>query len=118
MSHVTEDEFNSIVRAEFKSLPCELTEDNLNEFVKACNRVESLCADQSLYRLLIPFHYLTFGWQSAYGKGFTWNEFFNDIIANGCSVVNYSENNFGAMLWFKPNKEEVAGFCISVEHDD
>lgn len=100
----------------FGALPNKLTKENISDFAEACNKVSALCSDPKLYRLLIPFHHLTFRWQSAYGEGFTWQKFLEDIIADGCTSVECTKGQFGPGLWFSNGSREEFG--ISMVHDD
>ena len=53
--------------SQFKVLPDIISEDSINEFETTLHRIDNLCADNpNSYRLIMPFHKLTFGWQSAY----------------------------------------------------
>lgn len=103
----------------FGSLPNTLTKENLSLFSKACEYVDDLCNDPKSFRLLMPFHNLTFGWQSAYASGFTWDKFLNEIIEDHCTTVDCVITNFGPRLLFKNGSlNKRPEFCISMEHDD
>ena len=113
-----EKEFNDLAYKAFSVLPNKLTKENISGFVEACHKVSSLCRDPKLYRLLIPFHHLTFGWQSAYGEGFTWELFLKSILEDGCTDVECSMGYFGPILLFSDKDHSEINFRISVVHDD
>lgn len=103
----------------FSGLPNKLCKDNFQVFIEACRYVDELCSDSSAFRLLMPFHRLTFGWQSAYGKGFTWELFFDEILNNKCVYVSYKESQFGPALYFSDNADSNdASFSICMVHND
>ena len=88
-----DDESYSVIM----SLPDEMTDKILFKFVDACKEIQNIAADAfdqaevlgirdlfSWRRLLMPFHTFAGKWASAYGKGFTWKEFIEDIYNEGC----------------------------------
>lgn len=120
----TSDDIQNLAYTIFSALPTKLNTSNVTTFSEVCEYVDHLCGDNpNLYRLLMPFHYLTFGWQPAYGDGFTWEQFLKDIIEDGCIDVVCSMTNYGPALWFEDksaltNDSCKINFCISMEHDD
>ena len=108
MSNVctSSEELITLANTAFSALPDKLDKHNITKFSNICEYVADLCSDPKLYRLLMPFHHLTFGWQSAYGTGFTWLKFLQDIIDNDCIDVTYVPGGFGGpSLWFRKSKD-------------
>lgn len=70
----------------------------------------------------MPFHHLTFEWQSAYGEGFTWQKFLQDILDSDCTEVLCISSNDDTVpsLWFSKNlsKSKEYDFSIILVHDD
>lgn len=106
----------------FSALPNKLDKQNITRFSDICDYADELCDDHSLYTLLMPFHHLTFEWQSAYGVGFTWRKFLQEILDNDCTEVTYvsSHGDTGPSLYFSKNigADQWYYFSIMVVHDD
>lgn len=102
----------------FRALPEFLSEDNEDMFENALCLIDRLCADNpNTYRLLMPFHKLTFGWQSAYARGFTWEDFLKDIIENDFTNVKKILNkSLPCMIFYNSSGEE--GFSVDLVHED
>lgn len=76
-------------------LPNFITKENLDSIASLMNRIDKI-TDRSLFdraenlgvrdffgswRLMfLPFWKLSFGWESAYGKGFTWKDFLGHLL--------------------------------------
>ena len=106
----------------FSALPDKLDKQSVTLFSDICEYVDSLCSNPDLYRLLMPFHHLTFGWQSAYGEGFTWRKFLQEILDNDCTEVSYvsSHGDTGPSLCFSKNRgaDQWHDFRIMVVHNE
>lgn len=100
----------------FDALPNTIDNQNITLFSDACDYVERLVEDPDLFRLLLPFHHLTYSWANAWGKGFTWKQFLKDIVADGCTSVECTKGQFGPCLTFSNADRDE--FCISMVHDD
>lgn len=103
---------------QFKKLPDVLSEDNIEAFENILYSVDELCADNPrAYRLTMPFHKLTFGWQSAFAHGFTWKDFLNDIIDN--NYINIRKNlncSLPSVVFYNNSGED--GFSIGLVIED
>lgn len=107
----------------FSALPDKLDKQSITVFSDICEYVDNLCNNNpNLYWLLMPFCHLTFGWQSAYGKGFTWQKFLQEMLDSDCTEVSYvsSHGDTGPSLYFSKNRgaDQWQYFCIKVVHDD
>lgn len=104
--------------SQFKVLPDIISEDSINEFETTLHRIDKLCADNpNAYRLIIPFHKLTFGWQSAYAHGFTWKDFLKEIIyTNYINVRKVLDKSNPCLVFYNNLGEE--GFLVTLVHDD
>lgn len=102
----------------FKSFPEFLSEDNEDMFENSLYLIDRLCADNpNTYRLLMPFHKLTFGWQSAYARGFTWEDFLKDIIDSGyTNVRKILDKPLPCIVFYNSLGEE--GFSVDLVHED
>lgn len=117
----TSKDIQTLAYKAFEKLPSKLNQSNISLFSKACEYVDDLCSNPDLYRLLMPFHHLTFGWQSAYGEGFTWYKFLQDIIDDSCTEVSLMEmhGDSGPAIWFRKNNDvSLYDYRIAVVHDD
>ena len=104
--------------SQFKVLPDIISEDSINEFETTLHRIDKLCADNpNSYRLIMPFHKLTFCWQSAYAHGFTWKDFLKEIIYTKHINVRKVLDKFNSCLVFYNNLGE-AGFLVTLVHYD
>lgn len=103
---------------QFRKLPEVLSEDNIDLFETILYSIDKLCADNpNAYRLTMPFHKLTFGWQSAYAHGFTWKDFLNDIIDNNYNNVRKVLNKSIPCIIFYNNSGED-GFSVDLVNED
>lgn len=115
------EELITLASTVFSALPDKLDKHNIAKFSNICEYVAGLCSNPKLYRLLIPFHHLTYGWQSAYGTGFTWLKFLQDIMDNDCTEVSFfcSNGDTGPSLCFRKSKDSSNyDFRIMLVHDD
>ena len=111
-------------------LPKMLSKDNLNIFATACKETDKLCKDafeeaekrgvrdifSGWRKLLIPFWKFGGHWENAYGTGFTWKQFLETILEEGCTKVSLSKNKKHPELFFqKKNKTE---FTITLVDED
>lgn len=103
---------------QFGKLPDVLSKDNIDLFKNVLCRVDKWCANNpNAYRLIMPFHKLTFGWQSAYASGFTWEDFLKDIIkANYINVRKVLNNSHPYIIFY--NNSDEAGFSADLVHED
>lgn len=91
-----------------KTLPETLTRKNLHLFLKAFDCIESVTeygyetakkfGDEVLEygaeRMLVPFHHLTWSWENAYTRDFTWEAFLNSMIESGDTIVQIYNKTF------------------------
>lgn len=91
-----------------KNLPETLTRENAHLFLKVFDRIESVTeygyetarklGDGVLSfgaeRMLVPFHHLTWSWENAYTRDFTWEAFLNSMIESGDTVVQIYNKTF------------------------
>ena len=107
--------------SQFKSLPDYLSEDNADMFGNAFYLIDKLCelcADNpNTYRLIMPFHKLSFGLQSAYAHGFTWEVFLKEIIdASYTNVRKILNKSLSCIVFYNSSGEE--GFSVELVHED
>lgn len=103
---------------QFDSLPDYLSKDNVELFETTLYNIDKLCADNpNAYRLTMPFHKLTFGWQSVYAHGFTWEDFLKDIIDNNYINVRKVLNKSNTCIVFYNNSCE-ARFLVCLVTED
>lgn len=100
----------------FSSLPKVLNNNTVDQFIKACEKVDS--TDKGPYVILMPFHHLSWSWDSAWAEGFTWTKFLKDIIEAGCTLAECMYGEFGPKLLFKKPDSSRYDFSISVVHCD
>lgn len=129
-SDILANEIEDEVYSVFASLPDELTDRILFKFVDACNEIERIVQgafDQaeeigvgdhtSWIRLLVPLYTFAGRWCNAYGKGFTWEKFIEDIYKDGCTKVEKYRGKYSLGINFL-NKKGEAEFSICLVHDD
>lgn len=104
--------------SQFRGLPDYLSEDNADMFGNALYLIDKLCAyNPNTYRLIMPFHKLTFGWQSAYAHGFTWEDFLKEIIyADYTNVKKIINKSLPCIVFYNSSGEE--GFSVALVHED
>lgn len=125
-SEILGKEVEDRVYSILSSLPPKLTEHDLFKFSDACTEIDKIIRDsfdqakelgiRDSYiwrRLLMPFHKCGWGWESAYGEGFTWDLFFNDILSEGCTEVKLY--NIGILF---SNSAGKSSFNISLVKED
>ena len=118
MAEVDSKTIEQFTLSQFKSLPDYLSEDNADMFGNAFYLIDKLCADNpNAYRLTMPFHKLTFGWQSAYAHGFTWEDFLKDIIDTNYTNVRKTLNKSNPCIVFY-NISGEEGFSVALVHED
>lgn len=107
-----------LASSQFKCLPDYLSEDNMDMFCNAFYLIDKLCVDNpSTYRLIMPFHKLSFGWQSAYARGFTWEDFLKEIIdADYTNVRKILNKSLPYIIFYNSLGEE--GFSVELVHED
>lgn len=118
MTEVDSKTIEQFTLSQFKSLPDYLSKDNIELFETALYNIDKLCADNPCaYRLTMPFHKLTFGWQSAYANGFTWEDFLKDIIdTNYNNVKRILNKSNPCIVFYNISGEE--GFSVALVHED
>lgn len=73
---------------QFGLLPFTVGNGDIDFFTSILYRIDKLCADNpKAYRLLMPFHTLTWGDQCTWTKDFTWNKFIVDAIESDCTFI-------------------------------
>ena len=91
-----------------KTLPETLSRENLHSFLKVFNSIESVTeygyetakkfGDDVLEcgaeRMLVPFHHLTWSWENAYTRDFTWEAFLDSMLESGDTVVQIYNKTF------------------------
>ena len=117
MTEVDSKTIEQFALNKFDSLPDYLSKDNVELFETTLYSIDKLCADNpNAYRLTMPFHKLTFGWQSAYARGFTWEDFLKEIIYTDYTNVRKILNKSNKCIVFYNNSEE--GFSVALVHED
>ena len=118
MAKVDSKTIEQFASEQLKKLPDILSKDNIEVFETILYSIDKLCADNpNAYRLTMPFHKLTFGWQSAYAHGFTWKDFLNDIIDNNYNNVRKVLNKSIPCIIFYNNSGED-GFSVDLVNED
>ena len=118
MREVDSNAIEQFTLSQFKGLPYILSEDNIDEFETTLYSIDKLCADNpSAYRLIMPFHKLTFGWQLAYAHGFTWEDFLKENICSNYNNVRKILNESNPCIIFYNNSGE-ARFLVCLVTED
>ena len=106
-----------IALSKFKGLPDILSKDNVDEFETTLYSIDKLCADNpSAHKLIMPFHKLTFGWQSAYAHGFTWEDFLKEnICSNYNNVRNILDESNPCIIFYNNSGEARFLVCLVTE---
>lgn len=118
MAEVDSKTIEQFTLSQFKGLPEYISEDNADMFVNALYLIDKLCADNpNAYRLIMPFHKLTFGWQSAYAHGFTWKDFLKEnIYSNYNNVRKFLNKSNPCIVFYNSSGEE--GFLVCLVNED
>ena len=118
MAEIDYRTIEQIALSKFKGLPDILSKDNVDEFETTLYSIDKLCADNpSAHKLIMPFHKLTFGWQSAYAHGFTWKDFLKEIIYTNYINVRKVLGKSNPCLVFYNNLGEE-GFLVTLVYED
>ena len=111
-------------------LPKILSKDNLNTFSNVCKKVDKICKGafeeaekigvrdifSGWRKLLIPFWKFGGQWENAYGTGFTWKQFLETILEEGCTEVSLNRDKKHPELLFQ--KENKTEFTITLVDED
>ena len=118
MAEVDSKTIEQFTSEQFKKLPDILSNDNIEIFETILYSIDKLCADNpSAYKLTMPFHKLTFGWQSAYAHGFTWKDFLKEIIdTNYINVRKVLDKANPCIVFY--NKLGEYGFSVNLVNED
>lgn len=118
MAEVDSKTIEQFTLSQFKGLPEYISEDNADMFENALYLIDKLCADNpNAYRLIMPFHKLTFGWQSAYAHGFTWKDFLKENIYSKYNNVRKILDESNPCIVFY-NKLGEYGFSVNLVNED
>lgn len=118
MAEIDYKTIEQFASSQFKSLPDYLSEDNADMFWNVFYLIDKLCVDSpNTYRRIMPFHKLSFGWQSAYAHGFTWEVFLKEIIdANYTNVRKILNKSLPCIVLYNSLGED--GFSVELVHED
>lgn len=91
---MTELSFFAALRSYLALIPDTLKASNLSEIATILERIDDLCSkNHTLYHLLLPFHKLTFGWNSAYTHDFRWSDFLKDALESECTHISVDDRS-------------------------
>jgi hypothetical protein len=111
-------------------LPKKLEKENVGMFANACEQISKITTHafseaekrgirdifSGWRKILIPFWKFGNIWESAYGTGFTWEQFLETILEEGCTEVSLSKDKkHPEILFQKNNKTE---FTITIVDED
>lgn len=117
MAEVDSKTIEQFASEQFKKLPDILSNDNIEIFETILYSIDKLCADNpSAYKLTMPFHKITFGWQSAYVHGFSWKDFLKDnIYTNYINVRKVLNKSNPCIVFYNNSGEERFLVCLVTE---
>lgn len=111
------EELEQIVSQMFESLPDIINYNNIEDFVNTFINIDYLCLlNQNAFCMILPFHNLTYGWQSTYTKDFTWKDFLKDAVENKCTNVKKLTNAPYPCVYFNNNND--SSFAVRLVPDD
>lgn len=111
-------------------LPKNLEKENIDGFVNSCEQINKITTDafkeaekrgvrdifSGWRKILIPFWKFGGHWENAYGTGFTWENFLEIILEEGCIEVSLDKNKKHPELLFQKNNKTE--FTITLVDED
>lgn len=111
-------------------LPKKLEKENVGMFANACEQISKITTHafseaekrgirdifSGWRKILIPFWKFGNIWESAYGTGFTWEQFLKTILEEGCTEVSLSKDKKHPELLFQKNNKTE--FTITIVNED
>jgi hypothetical protein len=103
----------------FDALPNIITPKDMDAFCSCLYKLDQVCGDNpKSYRLLMPFHCLTFGDALCWTKDFSWETFLKDAIEEGFThIKKYLDDKSFPCLDFCYSSGE-RGISIKLVCDD